>query len=245
MQWMSDKKGLDGMKIVRSALVLLLFLVTILVPTRKVRAKKRIGAPFIRQNPELPRGCEVTSLAMMLQHAGVHVDKMTLAKQVNKVPYETGEGYKGNPYSGFVGDMYDFSKPGFGVYHGPIVQLANTYLPDRILDLTGGDFHYILSMLDRGIPVWVITNSTFAALPDDQFESWETGKNESFPLTFEEHSVLLTGYDKSDLYLHDPLYHKPHRKVKQAAFIQSWEQMGRQAITYVPEGERVKEKQSV
>jgi len=225
------------MKFVRATLVLLLFVLTVFIPTRKVRAKKRISAPFIRQMPELPRGCEVTSLTMLLQHAGVQVDKMSLAEEVKKVPYEMDSGYKGNPYIGFVGDMYDFKKPGFGVYHGPIYDLAESYLPGRILDLTGEGFQHIISMLDRGIPVWVITNSTFEALSDDQFQLWNTEKDGAFPLTFEEHSVLLTGYDQSNIFIHDPLYHKPHRKLDMNKFIASWEQMGRQAISYVPKGE--------
>ena len=38
----------------------------------------------IAQNPELPRGCEVTSLAMMLNYNGINVSKMELAKEVKK-----------------------------------------------------------------------------------------------------------------------------------------------------------------
>lgn len=100
-----------------------------------------LDAPLIGQMPELPRGCEVTSLAMMLQDAGVKVNKMTLAYQVKKdpTPYRNvnGQIYFGNPNTGFVGDMYSFNKPGLGVYHGPIGELAKAYLPNRIVDFTG------------------------------------------------------------------------------------------------------------
>ncbi|QHE54151.1 C39 family peptidase [Pontibacillus sp. HMF3514] len=227
------------MKLLRTITVIFLFLLTIFIPTRKVRAKKRISAPFIRQMPELPRGCEVTSLAMLLQHAGVNVDKMKLASEVKKVPFYMGDGFRGNPYEGFVGDMYDFNIPGFGVYHGPIYELANKYIPNRVLDLTGKGQKHLYSMLDRGIPVWVITNSLFEPLSEEQFQSWKTKQGE-FPLTFEEHSVLITGYDRNDFYIHDPLYSKPHRKIDQEKFIASWKQMGQQAISYVPEGEKAK-----
>lgn len=57
--------------------------------------------PFIKQLPELPRGCEVTSLAMLLQYKGVQVDKMQLASEIHRVPFEQN-GLRGNPYEGFV-----------------------------------------------------------------------------------------------------------------------------------------------
>jgi uncharacterized protein YvpB len=93
-----------------------------------------VDAPLIAQYPQLPRGCEVTRLAMMLNHASIHVSKMTLAKQVKKdpTPYKVKDGntYLGNPNTGFVGDMYDLKKPGYGVYHEPIFDLASAIWAD-------------------------------------------------------------------------------------------------------------------
>jgi uncharacterized protein YvpB len=193
---------------------------------------KTISAPHIKQLPELPRGCEVTSLAMMLQHAGVKVGKMELAKEVRKVPFKSG-GFYGNPYDGFVGNMYTFSEPGLGVYHGPIQELAEKYLPNRVVNMTGYDFSYIYRMLDKGMPVWVITNSWFNQLPSSQFQTWQT-KQGPLKITYREHSVLITGYDANYIYVNDPLYHKANRAVPKNEFIASWIQMGRQAISYYP-----------
>ncbi|WP_369688666.1 hypothetical protein [Caenibacillus caldisaponilyticus] len=36
--------------------------------------------------------------------------------------------------------MYDLKKPGYGVYHGPIFDLAKRYLGGRAVDLTGKGF---------------------------------------------------------------------------------------------------------
>ncbi|MDF2792158.1 MAG: hypothetical protein K0S80_5260, partial [Neobacillus sp.] len=53
----------------------------------QVQDGKIVDVPHIQQMPELQRGCEVTSLAMLLQYAGVSVDKMTLASEITTIPF--------------------------------------------------------------------------------------------------------------------------------------------------------------
>lgn len=74
----------------------------------QVQDGKIVDVPHIQQMPELPRGCEVTSLAMLLQYAGVSVDKMTLASEITTIPFRDSNGLRGNPNDGFVGDIYSF-----------------------------------------------------------------------------------------------------------------------------------------
>ncbi|MHC0037889.1 C39 family peptidase [Pseudoneobacillus sp. C159] len=193
---------------------------------------KTVDAPHIKQLPELARGCEVTSLAMMLQHAGMNVGKMQLAKEINKIPFKSN-GLHGNPFDGFVGNIYTFSESGLGVYHGPIQKLAEKYVPGRTVNLTGTSFSNIYRMLDKGMPVWVITNSWFKELPASQFRTWQTKKG-PLNITYREHSVLVTGYDAKYIYFHDPLYHKGNRAITKSDFIAAWNQMGKQAISYYP-----------
>jgi uncharacterized protein YvpB len=191
--------------------------------------------PLIQQKPELDRGCEVTSLAMVLQHAGVDVDKMELAKKIKKdrTPYKNTDGtyYYGNPYVGFVGDIYTFEKMGYGVYHGPVAELAEKYLPDRIVDITGKAFENVLSHVAEGWPVWTIINSDFKKLPESDFRTWNTPTGQ-VEITWKEHSVVITGFDKKNVYFNDPLYNKKNRKMPLKDFQAAWEQMGSQAITY-------------
>jgi len=194
-----------------------------------------LDVPVIRQLPELPRGCEVTSLAMLLEDAGVQVDKVTLAKQVKKDPTpfqrRNGKVYFGNPHNGFVGDMYSLTTPGLGVYHEPIEELAEQYLPNRIVNLTGSDFSALQKYLSNGSPIWIITNSTFQKLPESAFHEWDTPSG-PIKITYYEHSVVITGYDHDYIYFNDPLSDQKNKKAPKDDFVEAWVQMGRQAITY-------------
>ncbi|MGE7634747.1 C39 family peptidase [Bacillus paramycoides] len=187
------------------------------------------GVPFIKQLPELPRGCEVTSLAMLLQHKGVQVDKMQLASEIYRVPFEQ-DGLRGNPYEGFVGNIYTKSEQGYGVYHQPIFTLAEKYVPEKVINLTGREVQDLYKVISSGSPVWVIANTTFKPLSEDSFETWNTSSGK-VKITYYEHSVVVIGYDQNFVYMNDPLANNPRKAVPRAEFEKSWEQMGKQAIT--------------
>jgi len=193
----------------------------------------QLDVPIIRQMPELPRGCEVTSLAMVLQHNGIKVGKQELAKKIDRdpTPYQVKNGKVtfGNPNRGFVGDMYSFQKPGLGVYHKPIHRLAQSYTQDRAVDLTGKSFNVILEQVSQGLPVWVIQNTNFDYLSKQHWTKWQT-QDGPVDITYHEHSVVITGFDEQNIYIHDPLTGAKHRKLNKKAFIRGWDQMGRQAI---------------
>lgn len=187
------------------------------------------NVPFIKQLPELQRGCEVTSLAMLLQYKGVQVDKMQLASEVNKVPFKENN-LRGNPHEGFVGNIYTKSEPGYGVYHQPIFKLAEKYVPEKTINLTGREIEDIYKVISSGSPVWIIANTTFQPLAEDSFETWNTNKGD-VKITYYEHSVVVVGYDQNYVYMNDPLANNPNKKVSRSEFERAWEQMGKQAIT--------------
>lgn len=186
--------------------------------------------PFIKQLPELRRGCEVTSLAMVLQSANIQVDKMTLASKIQKVPFRTGDKH-GNPHKGFVGNIYTYKEPGYGVYHEPIYTLAQQYLGEQAVDLTGKSIEELYTTLRSGAPVLVITNSTFKPLPESKFQVWQTEQG-PIRITYHEHSVVMTGFEDDIVYIHNPLWNNPHTAVSKKEFEMAWEQMGKQAISY-------------
>lgn len=192
--------------------------------------------PIIAQLPQLKNGCEVTSMAMLLNYYHIHVSKMTLAKQIVKDPTPL-EGSVwdikrwGNPNVGFVGNIY--TDPGYGVYHHPLMQLAKQYVGNRAIDLTRKPFFEIEGYLAKNDPVLVIASYDF-----EPFSSgWETYTDEYHKKTtinMEEHAVLLVGYDKTHLWVNNPLNGEAYQEISLSDFLQAWKQFGSQAITIVP-----------
>lgn len=82
----------------------------------QVKTAKRLYVPLIAQRPELPTGCEITAVTMMLQHKGVHVSKMKLAKAMPR---------SSNPDKGFVGSPYKAS--GWYVYPKGLLSTVKKY----------------------------------------------------------------------------------------------------------------------
>jgi len=188
---------------------------------------------FISQLPDYPRGCEITSLAMLMNYFGARVTKAELADGIAKddTAYAkiNGRIYFGNPNDGFVGSMTDMSKHGFGVYHTPVFNLLSQYFQTSALDITGVDFEDLLAFVSWNRPVWIITNTSFAVLPAKDFETWNTPDG-AIDVTYSEHSVLITGYDENFIYFNDPLAKTGGSKAPREAFAAAWEQMGRQAV---------------
>ncbi len=200
-------------------------------------SEARINVPMVMQMPELPRGCEVTSLAMIFEYYGQKIGKMELAKNIKKdtSAYEisdTGRIHFGNPYEGFVGDMYNRRNNGYGVYHGPIAELASKYFKEKVIDLTGLEFEDVLYFVSKGYPVWIITNSTYKPLEEHFFEIWHTPTG-IVKVTSKQHSVVITGFDENKVYVNDPLHSKPNRAADKVSFQKAWEQMGNQAVTII------------
>jgi len=198
-----------------------------------IRDEVQLEAPLIKQLPELPRGCEIVTLGMLLAFHDIHVDKVELADNVKRNPAvfqrKDGKIYFGNPNNGFVGDMLSLKTPGLGVYHKPIAELAEKYAPHLTVDdFTGEVFETVKEQLSMGRPVWVIINSHYNTLPDSEFQTWHT-EDGPIQITYREHSVLITGYDDENIYFNDPLDYR--NSAPKENFIKGWEQMGQQAIT--------------
>ncbi|MCV5403220.1 C39 family peptidase, partial [Escherichia coli] len=81
-------------------------------------------------------------------------------------------------------------------------------------------------------PVVMITNARFAPLDEAEFTTWETNSGD-VSITYNEHCIVLIGYDQESVYIRDPLKDSLDVKVPREKFEQAWVQMGSQAISYV------------
>ena len=102
-----------------------------------------LDVPFISQLPDLPSGCEATSVAMLLQYAGADVTKEQVAAEMPR---------SDDPEEGFQGDPSDFT--GGIIYPPALLDLVRSHLGSAV-DLTGVDYDTLTSYIDAGKPVVV------------------------------------------------------------------------------------------
>lgn len=93
---------------------------------------------ILYQDPELPNGCEVTSLAMIFRSAGCSADKLALYQSyLPKMDFLQigGQLYGPNPEEMYAGNAAD-PQGGWYCFELPILQAANSWLTDQESRLT-------------------------------------------------------------------------------------------------------------
>lgn len=194
-----------------------------------------IDAPIVLQNPELFNGCEITALTMLLQFYGINKNKMELLPEMKKDPTEiqfNRDGtikYWGHPNAGFVGDITGKEK-GFGIYHAALFVLLKKYIPTGV-DLTESSFGELEQQVANGIPVLAWTTVNFTVPLENQWVEWDSPLG-PVKTTFQEHTVLIVGYDEKHIYVNDPLSGKEKYQIEKEQFIATWEALGKQALSY-------------
>lgn len=196
------------------------------VDQNTMKSSQKLNVPIDSQFPDLPNGCEVTSLAMLLNYYHIRVTKDELASHIRHVPIENGDGTRGNPNQGFVGSMSQ-SDGGWCVYNGPLYDVARKYT-NRIRNATGEDFIQIMHLVSDGHPVMIITTLSFTRVQDMQTWQTEQGKVNVTPSS---HACVITGYSKSrkTIYVNDP-YGQKNKAVSWPGLRDSYNQQGRQAL---------------
>lgn len=108
-------------------------------------------AEVIGQNPELPTGCEITAVTMMLRYAGKNVNKIQLAREMPR----SNDGNKG-----FVGDP--FSVTGWWIFPTGVAPVVNHHLGHSEV-MTGASLAAIKTKLILGhlVVAWVANVNGF------------------------------------------------------------------------------------
>lgn len=190
--------------------------------------KAFVNAPRILQNPELPTGCEVTSLTMAMNHAGIAAEKTDLADNW----LDKGE-YRASDYKKvFVGDPR--STFAYGCFSDVIVNCAEKYFTAKGIsmhaeNLTGTSPEQLYRYVSRGKPVIVwATGNMEECYYNRQWTDAETGNLITWILN--EHCLLLTGYDKQQnlVYVNDPM--KGKTAYPMDVFEYRYRQLGLQAV---------------
>lgn len=200
---------------------------TTLPPVIMETKSAKIEFACIMQNPELPTGCEITSLTMVLNHLGIAAEKCDMAD--NWLP--KGEIGKVHPNDYFLGNPR--SDRSYGCYAPVIVNTANTYLQAvgrtdlGVYNLTGSRFEDILLEIDKGNPV--IIWATIGMAEPRYTTTWNLN-GQKFTWKANEHCLVLTGYDTAanKVYVADPL--KGNITYSLTTFKDRFEKMYSQAV---------------
>lgn len=186
----------------------------------------------IPQKPELPTGCEITSLAILLNylHPEKGIDKVTLADEY----LEMGKPGMVSPDEKFVGNPHHTGNS-FGANAPVLVKSAEKYYAENMADtvkqvknLTGTEFKELLAYVIDGYPVMIW--ATINMLEPYTSIIW-TIDGKEVPWQAQFHCMVLIGFDfeKEVYYIADPLK-EGITEYNVDLLEKRYEQIGQQAI---------------
>lgn len=196
-----------------------------------------IAMELILQEPELPTGCEITALTMLLNYYGYEVDKLTMADEYlpKKAPMfiDKGEESYGENFNNFfLGDPR--SNQAFGCFAPALTAAAENYLTANggrhtALNISGCTAHTLYEYVARGIPV--VCWGTNGLIKPELYRSWkDIDTGEQLDWYLHEHCFVLTGFDteRGKVTLNDPV--KGIKEFNMERFEQRFNEMGCNAL---------------
>lgn len=196
----------------------------------------------VLQLPELPVGCEITALTILLRYCGFDADKTDLARNYLPTSWgnartEDGKTYKDSFFNYFIGDP--FSR-GYGCFANAIEKAANAYIADHgggftVKNISGAHPDVLYDYLAEGTPV--LCWATDGMIEPEYYETWyDNATGEQLDWYLNEHCFVLAGFNmSSDLVtLNDPMKGIIDYNINK--FETRYEQMHRQAIVIIPDG---------
>lgn len=172
--------------------------------TVNIKGNTKMKDSFIPicQYPELPTGCEVTSLTMVLNYYGINADKCNISDNF----LEKGDVGSVDFNVAFVGDPRDASS--YGCYAPVIVNAANLYLEYNqsklnAKNITGTELEDLFPYIDSEKPV--IIWGTQDCSEGHYSVTWNVA-GEDLTWFTPEHCMVLVGYDDVNVWVADPIY---------------------------------------
>lgn len=202
--------------------------------THSSRDEQELDVPVVMQNPELPNGCEITSLTAVLNYYGMNVTKLEMADvYLPKQDFRmvNGQRFGPNPDYAYAGNPRD-KQSGMYVFAAPIVKAAQDVIKDQqtnlsVTDMSGKSKEDILELVHDGIPVvvWV----TLDLSPPKKKKGWiYNGETEQSDAYTNLHAVVLTGHLDGKVVVMDPL--KGHVTYSEDQFFKSYQELGTHAV---------------
>lgn len=181
-----------------------------------------LAVNVIYQYPDMPSGCEVTALTMVLNYMGINVTNKYLADN-----YLDASTY--DMFESFVGSVYDDSS--FGCFAPVIVKTADAFFDDnnyeyKAVNISGSTKEQLIDYLHDNKPViiWNTEDMRPTYLKEYNLDGYQ------FTWHGNEHCVVLCGYNEKNntFEIADSIAGKVIRDAD--IFFQRYEEMLSQAV---------------
>lgn len=202
-------------------------------PQKEVGIKWKV--PLVMQNPELPTGCEITSVTMVVNFYGYDYDKITMTDKYldksNNFYYENGQLFGPNPQKFFLGNPRSTSGYGLQCFSETWINSLNKVFEENksehyAEDITGRSLKELEYEL-QSAPILISASIDMnPATPRVLFKDSETKEDVTTYRNF--HCVVLVGYDENYYYINDPL--GTFSKLEKARLERAYTSTGQQAV---------------
>lgn len=192
----------------------------------------------VLQNPAYPNGCEIASLAAVLQYNGFdatldELNETYLPRQ--DFSFSKRGAFGPDPEKYYVGDPA--SKQGWYCFEQPLADAADAYLSDqgsglRACILTGAGMDELKAWLEKGVPIIVWFTVNYGTPVYSSGFRWILETGEQYIPYSNLHCLVLTAIEEGACRLADSLAGITEVGVEH--FEKIYTQMGRRALVVIP-----------